>query len=62
MLHYLDIIKHLMLCCGNRAKEERKRRRYMDKNHFQNGMWNVNTVTMGGLGRDPHESSSDDGK
>jgi hypothetical protein len=25
-----------------------------EKTKFEEGMWNVNTVFMGGLGRDPH--------
>lgn len=46
----------------HRMKEERKRRRYRAKSLYQGGMWNIQTVTMGGLGEDPEESSSEEGK
>ena len=42
-------------------KEERKRQRYRAKSLYQSGMWNIQTVTMGGLGEDPEESSSEEG-
>ena len=46
-----------------RAKELRRQQRYRDKSHYQPGVWNVNTVMMGGLGADPDSSpSSDEGR
>ena len=36
----------------------RKKQRYKAKSLFEQGMWNVNTVMMGGLGRDPESGSS----
>lgn len=45
-------------CC--RAKEERKQQRYRAKSLYQQGVWNIHTVTMGALGEDPDESSSDE--
>ncbi len=50
-----------MCVCGvYRAQEARRRQRYSAKSHYEAGVWNVNTVTMGGLGGDP-EASSDEG-
>lgn len=43
-----------------RAKEERKQQRYRAKSLYQKGVWNIHTVTMGGLGEDPDGSSSDE--
>ena len=43
-----------------RSRELRRQQRYHDKSHYQPGVWNVNTVMMGGLGGDPELSSSSD--
>lgn len=49
-----------LILCACRAKEERKRQRYRAKSLYQHGVWNIHTVTMGGLGEDPDGSSSDE--
>ena len=41
-----------------RAKELHRQQRYRDKSRYEPGVWNVNTVIMGGLGGDPDLSSS----
>ena len=46
--------------CLCRAKELRRQQWYRDKSRFEPGVWNVNTVIMGGLGGDPELSSSSD--
>lgn len=46
--------------CVCREKELRRQQRYRDKSHFEPGVWNVNTVIMGGLGGDSELSSSSD--
>ena len=43
-----------------REKELRRQQRYCDKSHYEHGVWNVNTVMMGGLGGDPDLSSASD--
>ncbi len=48
------------VCGVYRAQEARRRQRYSAKSRYEAGLWNVNTVTMGGLGGDP-EASSDEG-
>jgi hypothetical protein len=40
------------------AKQAKWEERYREKTQFQQGLWNVNTVMMGGLGGDPHSSGS----
>ena len=45
-----------VLC--SRAKQARCAEQYRSKNQYQRGMWNVNTVLMGGLGEDPDSSGS----
>ena len=37
------------------AKEKRRLELWQQKNTFTPGQWNVNTVLMGGLGKDPDE-------
>ena len=46
-----------------RAKHAKREERYTKKTQYEHGMWNVNTVLMGGLGGDPDTSgtSSDEG-
>ena len=46
----------------HRAKELRRQQRYQEKSRFESGLWNVNTVVMGGLGGDPEICSSDEGE
>ena len=36
----------------------RREERYKKKTQYEQGMWNVNTVMMGGLGGDPDSSGS----
>ncbi|XP_064390453.1 uncharacterized protein LOC135338299 isoform X2 [Halichondria panicea] len=42
------------------AQEARRRQRYSAKSRYEAGLWNVNTVTMGGLGGDPDASSDEE--
>ena len=59
----LSLSLALSLPPSPRAKELRRQQRYSDKSHYQPGVWNVNTVMMGGLGADPDSScSSDEGR
>ena len=43
-----------------RAKEAKRQKLHQQKRHYKDGMWNVNSVTMGGLGGEP-DMSSDEG-
>ena len=43
-----------------RAQEARRRQLYSAKSKYEAGLWNVNTILMGGLGQDP-EPASDEG-
>ena len=56
--HFPPTSLSLSLSLSLRAKELRRQQRYRDKSHYQPGVWNVNTVLMGGLGADPDSSSS----
>ena len=44
-----------------RAKQAKRDRLYQQKGCYVNGMWNVNSVMMGGLGGDPEIPSSEEG-
>ena len=46
------------VCVLHRAKHGKREERYRKKTQYEQGMWNVNTVLMGGLGGDPHSSGS----
>ena len=46
----------------HRAREAKRKQQYRLKSNFESGQWNVNAVMMGGLGRDPELSSSEEGK
>ena len=50
-------------CVPYRAKHARREERYRKKTQYEQGMWNIDTVMMGGLGGDPHSSgtSSEEG-
>jgi hypothetical protein len=43
---------------SSRAKHARREERYRKKTQYEQGMWNINTIMMGGLGGDPHSSGS----
>ena len=44
-----------------RAKEAKRQRLHQQKRRYEDSMWNINTVTMGGLGGEP-DMSSDEGE
>ena len=44
---------HKVYCAFFREREKKVEELKKVKNKFEEGMWNVNTVLMGGLGRDP---------
>ena len=50
-----NIIIRMLL---HRAKRAKYAEHYRRKNRYEQGMWNVNTVMMGGLGGDPRSSGS----
>ena len=54
LLYASYIIVHLMVSITS-AKEKRRLELWQQKNTFTPGQWNVNTVLMGGLGKDPDE-------
>ena len=61
MIIILSLFSRLFNSC--RAKRAKCEESYHRKNHFEQGLWNVNTVLMGGLGGDPDAtgSSSEEG-
>ena len=55
-----NVLRVLVLRCVylRRAKRAKCEERYRRKNQYEQGMWNVNTVLMGGLGGDPDSAGS----
>ena len=51
----IHMVHRLSTCRAKHLKCEERHRR---KNQYEEGMWNVNTVLMGGLGGDPDSSDS----
>ena len=42
-----------------RAKEKRRLELLQQKTSFTPGLWNINTVAIGGLGKDPEEATNE---
>lgn len=42
-----------------RAKEKRRLELLQQKTSFTPGLWNINTVVIGGLGKDPEETTNE---
>ena len=55
---YVTSLTIKYMCYNHRAKHAKREERYRKKTQYKQGMWNVNTVMMGGLGVDPHSSGS----
>ena len=47
----VELLYLLFLFC--RERQERMQELKTQKTEFQSGMWNVNSILMGGLGKDP---------